>query len=718
MAVRHSLATLPLLAALPLAAGQARGQDIQWGNSNGGSFHVGTNWIGGAVPGASDSVLFSRTRSPNQQLAYIVSFSSSPSNTDLQVAGDRVTLDLNGNAYLLSNPQQVLRIGTSSLATGRLTLIDGVVATTTPDAEVAIGAASNMAGVLTVSTGAQLLGPSVVVGYTGPGTLVLQNGGDLVGGPMNVGSGAPGAATVTGVGSAMVVESLRLGSFASGTLNINAGGRLESTSGSVGGFPDALGTVNIDGAGSRWTSSGLVYVGESGPGALNISNSGRAQVSVMIAASREDSTGAINVSGGGELISQGVCLVGGDGSGTMSVRSGGLVQSLSGGVGGDGQGTVTIDGAGSRWLCSGPMTVPVTSGDGSLTITAGGEVASTDGLLAGNLGSTGSASVSGTGSRWLLTGKLSVEGVLAITAGGAVRCTDGLIADYSGRVASVNVTGAGSRWAVLGNLSVGGNIEDGAIGSIASVTIGSGATLATNRVFLFPGATVDLVGGTLEASTLSFAGASGGRINILSGVLQAGLVGFNLRNLGAKLAPGPLAGRTYIDASYTQFPTATMEIEIGGTEPGTQFDQVSVSSTASLDGTLDVRLINGFVPSPGQTFVVLNAGVLIPEPGITGSFANAANGQRLAITGGGGSFIVNYGPDSPFGPDQVVLSDFNTCRADFNGDGFLDFFDYIDYVTCFESGVCPPGKNADFNSDGFADFFDYLDFVTAFESGC
>jgi hypothetical protein len=59
----------------------------------------------------------------------------------------------------------------------------------------------------------------------------------------------------------------------------------------------------------------------------------------------------------------------------------------------------------------------------------------------------------------------------------------------------------------------------------------------------------------------------------------------------------------------------------------------------------------------------------------------------------------------------------STCRADFNADGFLDFFDYTDFVSCFE-GTCPPGSTADFNADGFADFFDYSDFVVAFEAGC
>ena len=54
------------------------------------------------------------------------------------------------------------------------------------------------------------------------------------------------------------------------------------------------------------------------------------------------------------------------------------------------------------------------------------------------------------------------------------------------------------------------------------------------------------------------------------------------------------------------------------------------------------------------------------------------------------------------------------CPADYNLDGFLDFFDYDDYVLAFETGT----GNADFNGDGFTDFFDYDDYVLAFETGC
>jgi hypothetical protein len=58
------------------------------------------------------------------------------------------------------------------------------------------------------------------------------------------------------------------------------------------------------------------------------------------------------------------------------------------------------------------------------------------------------------------------------------------------------------------------------------------------------------------------------------------------------------------------------------------------------------------------------------------------------------------------------------CAADFNQDGFVDFFDYDDFVSCYEGVGCPSDATADVNGDGFVDFFDYDDFVAIFEAGC
>ncbi len=65
-------------------------------------------------------------------------------------------------------------------------------------------------------------------------------------------------------------------------------------------------------------------------------------------------------------------------------------------------------------------------------------------------------------------------------------------------------------------------------------------------------------------------------------------------------------------------------------------------------------------------------------------------------------------------PALMDLGELVFCAADYNADGVIDFFDYLDYVDVFSSG----GLGADFNSDGIVDFFDYLDFIAAFSAGC
>lgn len=56
----------------------------------------------------------------------------------------------------------------------------------------------------------------------------------------------------------------------------------------------------------------------------------------------------------------------------------------------------------------------------------------------------------------------------------------------------------------------------------------------------------------------------------------------------------------------------------------------------------------------------------------------------------------------------------NTCPADLNGDGVLDFFDISEFLTLF--GQMDPA--ADFNQDGGYDFFDISAFLSAFSAGC
>ena len=114
-------------------------------------------------------------------------------------------------------------------------------------------------------------------------------------------------------------------------------------------------------------------------------------------------------------------------------------------------------------------------------------------------------------------------------------------------------------------------------------------------------------------------------------------------------------------------------------------------------------------------------------------FVWGSGGTTSAATGGAFSVVGTLGQASPNaldgtlmvgsggGHDYSLIAGFwsiTDCPADFNDDGFVDFFDFNDFVTCFEGGACPPGKSADFNGDGFADYFDFNDFVNAFDLGC
>jgi hypothetical protein len=69
---------------------------------------------------------------------------------------------------------------------------------------------------------------------------------------------------------------------------------------------------------------------------------------------------------------------------------------------------------------------------------------------------------------------------------------------------------------------------------------------------------------------------------------------------------------------------------------------------------------------------------------------------------------------SPCGTIASAAAELVVCAADFNCDGIVDFFDYLDFVAEFSGN----GPNADFNADQVVDFFDYLDFVAAFADGC
>jgi len=129
----------------------------------------------------------------------------------------------------------------------------------------------------------------------------------------------------------------------------------------------------------------------------------------------------------------------------------------------------------------------------------------------------------------------------------------------------------------------------------------------------------------------------------------------------ADLTPGSSPASVSFDTNVHLGTAATTKIELGGTTPGTQFDQIHVAQTLSLGGTLQVSLINGFTPALSNTFDILDFGTL------TGNFSSI---QLPALPG---SLTWSTSQLLTTGVLSVVGS--NLLPGDFNRDGHVNAAD-------------------------------------------
>src|SRR5262249_10277135 len=94
-------------------------------------------------------------------------------------------------------------------------------------------------------------------------------------------------------------------------------------------------------------------------------------------------------------------------------------------------------------------------------------------------------------------------------------------------------------------------------------------------------------------------------VDIQGGTLRgSGTINSNVTNAG-QVSPGTSPAILSIVGNYTQTAAGILNIEIGGTTPGSQHDRLTVSGTAALAGTLNVSRISGFLPGAPDTFTIL-----------------------------------------------------------------------------------------------------------------
>jgi len=111
-------------------------------------------------------------------------------------------------------------------------------------------------------------------------------------------------------------------------------------------------------------------------------------------------------------------------------------------------------------------------------------------------------------------------------------------------------------------------------------------------------AVIDLGGGTLDPGDELI-------IDSDDSLIGSGTLAANLVNEGT-VSPGNSAGIITVDGYYTQEAGGTLEIELGGTAAGTEHDQLVVTGTATMNGTLTVTLLPGFLPELGETFFIID----------------------------------------------------------------------------------------------------------------
>jgi hypothetical protein len=157
-----------------------------------------------------------------------------------------------------------------------------------------------------------------------------------------------------------------------------------------------------------------------------------------------------------------------------------------------------------------------------------------------------------------------------------------------------------------------------------TLSVTAGTMSVTPTTFNQPG-TVNLGAGATFTRTGGFinAGAIAG-----SGTLNLGTTG-TLTNNGS-LTPGGTgaSGSLIITGNLINGASGTINAEIGGTVAVAQYDLIVVSGSATVGGTLNASLINGFVPG-GQSFDIITGA------SVSGSFAtsNLPSGFNGAVVG-------------------------------------------------------------------------------------
>jgi len=214
-------------------------------------------------------------------------------------------------------------------------------------------------------------------------------------------------------------------------------------------------------------------------------------------------------------------------------------------------------------------------------------------VASGNIGAVNGLTINGTATLGDATGTGYIRFVGSQTLGGTGNVVFGSAAPgnaLSPSVANSTLTLAQGITVHGAQGSIGYNPNIGGATNVSIVNLGTINADVTGRTIQLEAVS------TLNSGNLK---ATGGILNIIGDLGNAGTL---------SPSAGASGGATAVSGNFTQTPAGNLIINIGGLTAGTQFGQLNVSGSATLAGTVAVKLVNSFVPTAGNNFQFLTCG--------------------------------------------------------------------------------------------------------------
>jgi MYXO-CTERM domain-containing protein len=147
---------------------------------------------------------------------------------------------------------------------------------------------------------------------------------------------------------------------------------------------------------------------------------------------------------------------------------------------------------------------------------------------------------------------------------------------------------------------------------------------------------------------------------------------------------------------------ADLQIELGGVMPSTQYDQVHVTGQLSLDGALTVSRANGFNPTLGQSFDILDFNV------------NTLSGTFSSITLPPLDDGLAWNTTQLYTLGVISIAGIPAHPGDFDSDGDVDGDDFATWQSNFPKSSDATLAMGDADGDGDVDGADFVVWQTNF----